>query len=555
MNFETILTKNKLKIDSNAVERNFDVLESMRIERGFKSIKTMIYCEMHSIEPKRCRVCNEKLDVESFSKGYSLTKTWCSKSCMNSDSEVVNRRSKTMMDRYGVMNASQSETINEKRKLTFKKKYGGNSPFSSIDVVNAATNTLNEKYGGRGFASVEILENIKKTNKERFGNENAMSSSDISEKSIETKREKYNWSEKPERTDYGYPYKNDLGSEVMNLFNDKDRLAIEYDKYGACGLANILGCNYQLVLHHVNRLGIEKPKPKCIGGSTEVFMRSIFDEFGIPYLTNTRPKFLDRKEIDFFFESKKLAVEINGNYWHSFNPLATHIGNIDKKLHQTKHLVCLENGIKLIQFTDDEIYNKKDICVSMVKNSLGLNKKIYARKTVIKELTNKEAFSFCENNHLAGAVKSSISFGLFYENELVQVMTFSRTRFEDYDNGYEILRLCSKIGISVVGGASRLLKHFIDKFSPDIIVSYSDNRVGSGNVYLSLGFECMGLTSIGYEWFVNGVRQSRFKYQKHKLKSLENYIDTKTEDQIMFENGHRKLYNAGNRKWVLTLHK
>ena len=42
------------------------------------------------------------------------------------------------------------------------------------------------------------------------------------------------------------------------------------------------------------------------------------------------------------------------------------------------------------------------------------------------------------------------------------------------------------------------------------------------------------------------------KYQKHKLTEMDDYSDDKTEDMIMFENGHRKIYDSGNRKWVLA---
>ena len=123
----------------------------------------------------------------------------------------------------------------------------------------------------------------------------------------------------------------------------------------------------------------------------------------------------------------------------------------------------------------------------MISNKLKLNTKIPARKCQIKELKYKEVRNFLDENHLQGACTSKINLGLFYNDELVEVMTFSKPRFNrNYD--FELLRLCTKKYISVIGGASKLFKYFTSK-NPGSIISYANRRFSNGNIYRQLGFK------------------------------------------------------------------
>ena len=128
-------------------------------------------------------------------------------------------------------------------------------------------------------------------------------------------------------------------------------------------------------------------------------------------------------------------------------------------------------------------------------------------------------------------------------------MTFSKSRFEKDKSVWEIIRFCTQSGITVVGGASKLFSYFIKTQQPKTIISYSDNRVGLGKVYSELGFEKVKDISPGYNWVVNGERKNRALFQKSKLKDFPNFSEDKTEKEIMFEAGHRILFDAGHQKW------
>lgn len=110
------------------------------------------------------------------------------------------------------------------------------------------------------------------------------------------------------------------------------------------------------------------------------------------------------------------------------------------------------NGIQLYQIFDIE-YNdvvKKDIWLSMIRNKLGLSRRIYARKCEIKLPSKLEAKKFINENHMQGGdVPSNLVFGLYYDDELVSLMSFGKSRFnKSYD--YELLRFCNRKNISVI---------------------------------------------------------------------------------------------------------
>lgn len=60
---------------------------------------------------------------------------------------------------------------------------------------------------------------------------------------------------------------------------------------------------------------------------------------------------------------------------------------------------------------------------------------------------------------MQGEDKSSVKLGLEYNDDIVAIMTFAKSRFNKGYN-WELTRFCVKGGISVVGGFSRLLKAF-----------------------------------------------------------------------------------------------
>lgn len=108
---------------------------------------------------------------------------------------------------------------------------------------------------------------------------------------------------------------------------------------------------------------------------------------------------------------------------------------------------------------------------------------VYARKCEIKHVTNKEAKKYINEYHLQGYAKAKINIGLYYENELVSIMTFDKPRYnKKYE--YELVRYCASY--NVIGGAERLFKNFIREYKPNSIISYCDLSKFTGNTYEKL---------------------------------------------------------------------
>lgn len=232
---------------------------------------------------------------------------------------------------------------------------------------------------------------------------------------------------------------------------------------------------------------------------------------------------------------------MTGVYWH--NEL-----HKPSNFHLWKTEECEKQGIQLIHIFEDEWAYKQEIVKSRLKGLLGCNERIFARKTYCKEITFAESKKFLDANHIQGNCISKYNYGLFYNDELVSVMTFGKSRYAK--GRMELLRFANKLYTNVIGGASKLFKHFLNDH-PEIseIDSYADRRWSIGNLYETLDFKRISVTSPSYFYVVNGVRENRMKYQKHKLVK-EGYDANKTEHEIMLEREIYRIYDCGNIKFT-----
>ena len=263
-------------------------------------------------------------------------------------------------------------------------------------------------------------------------------------------------------------------------------------------------------------------------------------------------KVLNGKELDIYLPDLKLAIEFNGSYWHSDSLK-------DKNYHMYKTVSCGKQGISLIHIFEYEWNNaiQRTKIETYLRERLTPRSKIYARKLDIKQLDVKKAMEFLERYHLQGYANSKINLALINSDtqEIYAVMTFGHPRFSS-DSEYELIRLCYKPGVSIVGGAQKLFSYFIKNYSPSSIVTYTDLAKFNGNVYLSLGFKLMNGDNVkpNYVWFnpVTGEALSRYQCQKHKLLEAGLGEYGSTEDDIMRNTGHLKIYDAGQLKFLYT---
>jgi hypothetical protein len=298
--------------------------------------------------------------------------------------------------------------------------------------------------------------------------------------------------------------------------------------------------------------------PKCQNNSIsspELEIKKWIESKGIQCISQYK---VGSKTIDLYIPEFNFAIEYHGLMYHSFGKSEySKFNNYEKedpKNHLNRLNLCLENSINLLQIFENEWKNKpkKDIWLSTISSKLNINEKIFARKCEIIQVDKKIANQFLNDNHLQGYTKTlTFSFGLMYNNELVSLITIGKSRFSGkYD--WEIIRYCNKKYTNVIGGFSKLLKHF-RKLNQGKIVSYANKRWSNGNLYEKNGFILIHDSSPNYFYFAKKQQlHSRNQFQKHKLKNiLDSFDPNLTEKENMFENGYRRIWDCGNKVYVL----
>ena len=201
------------------------------------------------------------------------------------------------------------------------------------------------------------------------------------------------------------------------------------------------------------------------------------------------------------FKINNILIEINPTPTHNIT-WSPYPSKIDEEYHLRKSSNAEKNGFRCIHIWDWDDINK-------IIHLLQSKTKIYARKCIIKLVSKKDAILFINNYHLQGYAKDEIRLGLYYENNLVSIMTFGKPRYnKNYQ--YELIRYCSSN--KVIGGAEKLFKYFLINYSPSSIISYCDRSKFSGNIYLKLGFKFKQL-NLSKHWY-------NLKTKKHILDSL-----------------------------------
>lgn len=276
---------------------------------------------------------------------------------------------------------------------------------------------------------------------------------------------------------------------------------------------------------------------KCKTSKIENLVR---DWIGKRTSVESNVRLLDGKEIDVWCQEHKLGVEINGTYWHSSKFLP-------KKYHYDKARVAKRLGISLLQFWDHELRSKTDICKSMILSHIGMCDRYYARQLSIKPMNSSECSAFFERNHLQGRSAASVCYGLFNKDQCLAAMSFGRPRFSDKAD-WEIVRFANALNTTVVGGASRLWKHFVKECKPKSVITYADLRISQGQLYKTLGFKLSHVSDPNYTWSTNSLNVvSRYMTQRKHLPTLLKKFDPALSVSKNMElNGWSRLWDAGN---------
>lgn len=272
-------------------------------------------------------------------------------------------------------------------------------------------------------------------------------------------------------------------------------------------LAKALKISYPTINHAINNFGLTDYIKYEFGKQEETLKIFLQKYISVKKLQ------LKEYEIDCYIPSLKIGFEYNGSYWHSelFK---------ESNYHQEKSLLLLEKyQIKIFHIWDWEF---EDIKIqNYIKHKIiGGNIKIYARQCKIKEIEKEEYKNFCDKYHLQNYEFAKVKLGLFYKDELVQIMSFGLSRFnKSYE--YELIRECSKYNHIIVGGVEKLWNFFLKNYNPQSIISYCDFNKFNGKSYEKLGFKLQKI-NLDFVWWdsIKNICYWRNPYNHQNMKSL-----------------------------------
>jgi hypothetical protein len=550
----------KINDPSGKMSKESYVLNNHREEYGYITstlnidipFKEKVYLVINGLsEVPKCNNpnCQNNVKFKNSTLGYLK---YCSNKCMGSDPDIIMKKQKKSIEKYGTKTPAESDIIKEKTKTTNNLKYGGNSAMSSDEIKNKSKETLIKNWGvDNPSKSVDILEKRVKSFKENI---------DTYKKSYErTSIEKYGvkhpWMNKNihDKTIEHF-YKDYKERIIESIGNDFEFLGFE--KNISTNLKfNCKKCStnfdilpYQFYFRINNSINIcTNCFPISENSSiTQIELYNFIKENYSGEIIQNDKKTIKPYEIDIYLPELRIGFEFNGVFWHSTKFK-------DNNYHLKKYNSSIENGVKLYTIWEDDWNLKRDICKSFVLNKVSKSTKIMGRKTKVTEVDYPTSKKFLDENHLQGDCKSSVRLGLYQNEELVSLMTFSKLRLpiggKNTEGIYELTRFCNRRFYSIIGGASKLINYFKQKYSPNEIQTYSDNLISNGQLYENLKFEYSHTSDPGYWYVIDGIRSHRYNWRKQKLVEM-GYDKNKTENEIMLELGYYKIYNAGNKKWI-----
>lgn len=272
-------------------------------------------------------------------------------------------------------------------------------------------------------------------------------------------------------------------------------------------------------------------------------------------------KQLNISEFEFRLESKSFdlkkdnyLIEVDPYYTHNvtYRPyIKGHLKSIlPKSYHRTKTILAEKHNYRCIHIFDWDDINK-------IKEIITPHPTVYARKTTLQEIDTSTANKFLSQHHLQGPVRGQqICLGLYYNDVLIEVMTFGKPRYNQKYQ-YELLRLCTS-NYNVIGGASKLFKYFIKNYQPQSIISYCDRSKFKGEVYQILGFTKLHDGSPSRHWY-NPELQIHITdnlLSKHGFTRLvgKYFNNTKSNHEsneaLMLEHGFVEIYDCGQAAYV-----
>jgi len=491
------------------------------------------------------------------------------------DATIQQAIRKSNQEKYGVDHFSQSAEFNYKVKSTSQEKYGVDHPSQCDNVKAKKAATVQDVYGGFFHQSDMISKKIHDTNMMKYGHEFPMQSDVVYEKYLHTIRNKFGCDNPMENNVIKQTH-----SEAMSNKTVQNKIqATMIDKWGVTNYqyAHILPehikiltsrelfisfCNNKTISEISYELNVNSStvynkiiKFQCnndinIKKDISSFEKSVFEfisQFDLTIYQNRRD-IIAPFELDLFIPSMNIAIECNGDYWHS---------DIykDKNYHFKKWKYCHDLGIRLISISESEWKNKTAIYKGMLQVALQqVTNKAGGRQTTVCVINSPLAKKFLNDNHLQGFAQGNKHFGAYLNGELVGVMTFGWTRGSIKSRRFELKRWACRNDIIITGMFSKLFKFSQTILGFTEVISFSDNRWFTGGLYSSNNFTNIAVCKPNYQYYYNNILYHKQQFMKSNIikkfpEMTEAIANGMTESQAVKELGILKIWDCGKTEW------
>lgn len=277
--------------------------------------------------------------------------------------------------------------------------------------------------------------------------------------------------------------------------------------------------------------GVSKPERE---------LGDFIESLGLDIQRNVRGILDNRKEVDVWVPSKRVAIEFHGLYWHS----EMFVG---RNKHKEKYDLAKEQGIRLLQVWEDDWEHKKPIVKKHIEAVLGVSSdpRVYARKCEVRAITKDLAYPFLSEHHIQGFSPATVYLGMYHEHELVGVGIFLKS-----GQDYTLMRYATSA--SVVGGHSKLVTFFERHFRYRQLVTFADLTFSYGGLYESTGWQLDKVLAPDYYYLVGNRRKHKFGFRKEAFEENDSlvYNSSMTERQLAEANGLWRIYDAGKLRFI-----
>ena len=384
-------------------------IERYGCEHPFQNKEVHEKIKQTNLEKYGCEYVSQNKDIQKKVKQTNLEKYGCENPMQNK--EVREKYKQTNLERYGYESPFQNKEFQKKVKQTNLERYGAEHPAQSKKIKDKIKQTNLEKYGCEYVSqNKEVREKYKQTNLEKYGCENPMQNKEVREKYKQTNLERYNCENPAQNKEIQGKIKQTnlerYGAEcifqsekVKQKLHDNsyDNFILSFIQYGIVPLFSkeeytgwdktyrwkclICQNEFEQKIYKTSHVEECLYLPHCwncyprMSGESRVELELL--DFVKQYYPNAHKdkKLIKPYELDIVIDELKLAIEFNGDYWHSTECWLEHHDNLDGyyNYHLNKVLETNKKGYRLIHIWENNYEEIKDKLKDILEGKEDLN--------------------------------------------------------------------------------------------------------------------------------------------------------------------------------------